>query len=133
MLREASPVHKARDDAPPFLLVNAASDFGLEKDTLRLKEALLACKNNSVILRTYAGTNHGNIIGLGFSWGQAFSPMVHDVCAWLKKQVAATAKREADRITTQEDKETEEEGEENGESTESTQAPVLVLRAYGWE
>lgn len=139
-------MHHARSNAPPFMLFNAAMDFGLEDDSLRLR-AELAARDGSVAHRSFPGTDHGSIIGLGPAWGRPYAPLVRETCAWLKKQIAAiTDDRETKndlRRTATEDEEQQrhrhaeaEEGEESPAETQEgsrSEADVMVLRAYGWE
>lgn len=131
------------------MLFNAAMDFGLEDDSLRLR-AELAARDGSVAHRSFPGTDHGSIIGLGPAWGRPYAPLVRETCAWLKKQIAAiTDDREtkSDLRRTAEDEEQQQqqqqqrhaEADECEESPAETQegsrseADVMVLRAYGWE
>jgi hypothetical protein len=137
VLREASPVYHARSNAPPFLLLNASMDFGLENDSLLLRETLLGCEGNSVEHRLYAGTDHAYIIGLTFACGKAFPPLVQDVLAWLKKQVAGIQQK---RLEGERHEEVEDDSNirpTGDEATErdagETEQPVMVLRAFGWE
>lgn len=142
VLREASPVHHARSNAPPFMLFNAAMDFGLEDDSLRLR-AELAARDGSVAHRSFPGTDHGSIIGLGPAWGRPYAPLVRETCAWLNKQIAAiTDDRETKNDLRTEDEEQKQQRAEADEGEGSpaeahegsrSEADVMVLRAYGWE
>jgi dienelactone hydrolase len=150
VLKEASPVHHARSNAPPFILFNAAMDFGLEDDALLLR-AKLTKAGNSVAHRSFPGTNHGSIIGLGPAWGRPYEPLVRETCAWLKKQIATIQQRQHYSHSVTADEHAEEEDldrsatrdllhdaltsmtEESADEACTDNKPVMVLRAYGWE
>jgi len=108
-------------------------DFGLEQDSLLLREALLASKGNSVGHRIYAGTDHAFIIGLAHAWGQPFPPMITDVCSWLKAQVSRLL-QEKNNVQGDESEVGGRESEESLECSPGGQSSEpFVLRDIGWE
>ena len=65
ILKEASPIHHVRAAAPPFLLLNASSDFtGFALDARRFADALRAAGNKNVDQITVKDADHFTIVKL---------------------------------------------------------------------
>jgi arylformamidase len=65
VLKEASPIHHVRAAAPPFLLLNASSDFtGFALDARRFADALRAAGNKNVDQITVKDADHFTIVKL---------------------------------------------------------------------
>jgi acetyl esterase/lipase len=65
ILKQASPIHHVRADAPPFLIMNAFRDFtGFAWDAQRFADALRTAGNKDVQRFTFKGTDHFSLIKL---------------------------------------------------------------------
>jgi arylformamidase len=65
ILRQASPVHYVRADAPPFLIINAFQDFtGFPLDAHRFADALRSAGNKAVQQLMIKGTDHFTLVKL---------------------------------------------------------------------
>ena len=65
ILRQASPVHYVRADAPPFLIINAFQDFtGFPLDAHRFADALCSAGNKAVQQLMIKGADHFTLVKL---------------------------------------------------------------------
>jgi acetyl esterase/lipase len=90
LLDAASPLHQAREGAPPFLLVSAASDMGLEIDAARFAKRLREL-HVPVLHVTVPNTSHSTIAS-HFERHQAhkhYFQFVLQCCANTFRQAAA--------------------------------------------
>jgi acetyl esterase/lipase len=89
---DASPIEHITPNSPPFLILNAQNDWGLEHQAKHFHEKL---KNAGVECewKHYEGsnTNHLSIIGLGKSLGQPYREMMRDSIKFFQTIVARTS------------------------------------------
>ena len=65
ILKQASPMHHVRADAPPFLILNASQDFaGFVLDARRFADALRTAGNEAVQQLVFKGTDHFTLVKL---------------------------------------------------------------------
>jgi acetyl esterase/lipase len=75
----ASPIEYVNPQAPPFLVLNAEKDWGLDRQSRHFVEKL----NNAGVKCEWkqyngSGTNHLSIIGLAKGLGEPYKQMIHD-------------------------------------------------------
>ena len=65
VLKQASPMHHVRADAPPFLILNAAQDFaGFVLDARRFADALRTAGSEAVQQLVFKGADHFTLVKL---------------------------------------------------------------------
>ena len=65
VLKQASPMHHVRADAPPFLILNASQDFaGFVLDARRFADALRTAGNEAVQQLVFKGADHFTLVNL---------------------------------------------------------------------
>jgi len=82
--KDASPLHYVHDKAPPFLLLNAAMDFGLEEHTLHFVNAFKE-KGKEIRHVVIKGTRHGSLIGLSRLGRGPPAEVTREVIQFLQK------------------------------------------------
>ncbi len=82
--QETQPVHLARGDAPPLLLIHGTEDrICLDRNSIRLAERVRAAGGQAE-LRLYPGADHGDTVGGFVPFWREQVPTVRDVVAFVK-------------------------------------------------